>query len=74
LLRTLGLLEQEPHVHPSAVRDMLLRQVREADGRRILSRQDVDVDALRRRMVRGLSPRETMWDVIQEVRRRERAS
>jgi hypothetical protein len=42
----------------------LLREERRRDLYRIMTRQDVDVAALRRRMVSGTAPRVTMLDQV----------
>jgi hypothetical protein len=56
-----------PWVDVRAVLDIqavLLREERRRDNYRILTRQDVDLGALRRRMVTGQSPRVTILDQV----------
>jgi hypothetical protein len=46
------------------VQAALLREERRRDNFRIMTRQDVDLGALRRRMVAGTAPRETILDQV----------
>lgn len=49
------------------VQEILLRDMRRQDDYRIYTRADVNLEALRRRMVRGLSPQITIIEQVAPI-------